>query len=321
MKICPACQTTYTDDSLRFCMKDGTPLDNFQELTAAPEMEEEQTVFAPERSPKMVVPLNEPEPQVAAPPPVAPVNQQKPTQSQPQRKSNAGILIGLGALGVLILLGIGGFGAWWLLGSRGNRTNEIAIANSNANPNQNANLSTNENLSANANSNANANVNLNVNANLKTPTPTPTRTPTPTPTPANRNANLSNANNVLNTNANLAANANLQRPTPSPLATPTPQKPPQPTTISGGVVNGRAVNLPKPPYPPAARALRASGVVNVQVLIDENGRVVSAQAVSGHPLLRGAAESAARQARFNPTMLSNQPVKVSGTIVYNFNIN
>ncbi|HEX8397632.1 MAG TPA: energy transducer TonB [Pyrinomonadaceae bacterium] len=319
MKICPVCQTTYTDESLRFCMKDGTSLDNFQEPTAAPETEEEQTVFAPERSPKMVVPLDAPEPQ--APVPVSPVNQQKPPQSPPRRKSNAGMLIALGVLGVLILLGVGGFGAWWLLGSRGNRTNEIAAANSNANLNQNANLSANENLSANGNGNANANANLNLNANLKTPTPTPTRTPTPTPTPANRNANLSNANNVLNTNANLAANANLQQPTPSPAATPTPQRPPQPTTISGGVVNGKAVNLPKPPYPQAARALRASGVVNVQVLIDENGRVVSAQAVSGHPLLRAAAESAARQARFNPTMLSNQPVKVSGTIVYNFNIN
>lgn len=296
-------------------MKDGTPLENFQQ---PPEAEDEATVFAPERSPKMVVPLDEPEPETpAAPPPVAPVNQQKPEPQAAQRKSNAGILIALAALGVLALVGIGGFGAW-LLFSRGNRTNDIAAANANVNINQNANLSL-ENLSANLNSNANANLNL--NANLKTPTPTPTRTPTPAPTPANRNANLNNANAVLNSNANLAANTNLQRPSPSPVATPTPQRPAQPTTVSGGVVNGKALNLPKPAYPPAARAIRASGAVNVQVLIDENGRVVSAQAVSGHPLLRAAAESAARQARFQPTVLSGQPVKVSGTIVYNFNIN
>lgn len=315
MKICPACQTTYTDDSLRFCMKDGTPLNSFQE-PPAPETEDEPTVFAPQHSPKMVVPLDEPEPETpAAAPPIAPVNQPKP--QAPQRKSNAGILIALGVLGVLALVGIGGFGAWLLLGSRGNRTNEIAAGNSNANLNHNANLGANENLAANANGNGN----LNLNANLKSPTPTPTRTPTPTPTPANRNANLNNANSVLNSNVNLAPNSNLQRPSPTPVATPTPQRPPQPTTVTGGVVNGKAINLPKPAYPPAARAIRASGAVNVQVLIDENGRVVSAQAVSGHPLLRAAAESAARQARFNPTMLSGQPVKVSGTIVYNFNIN
>ena len=91
-----------------------------------------------------------------------------------------------------------------------------------------------------------------------------------------------------------------------------------PKTVSGGVLNGRAISLPKPPYPPAARAVRASGAVSVQVLIDESGRVVSANAASGHPLLRQAAESAARGARFSPTLLSGQPVKVSGIITYNF---
>jgi protein TonB len=56
----------------------------------------------------------------------------------------------------------------------------------------------------------------------------------------------------------------------------------------------------------------------VQVLIDENGNVVSAKAVSGHPLLQAVAVSAARQARFSPTKLSGQPVKVTGVIQYNF---
>jgi protein TonB len=91
-----------------------------------------------------------------------------------------------------------------------------------------------------------------------------------------------------------------------------------PKQISGGVLNGKATSLPKPPYPPAARAVRASGAVSVQVLIDEKGNVVSASAVSGHPLLRAAAVQAARSARFSPTQLSGQPVKVSGVITYNF---
>lgn len=107
-------------------------------------------------------------------------------------------------------------------------------------------------------------------------------------------------------------------PPPPPTVKPTPKPPPK--MISGGVLNGRATSLPTPPYPPAARAVRASGAVSVQVVIDENGRVVSASAVSGHPLLRAAAESAARGARFSPTMLSGQPVKVSGVITYNFNL-
>jgi len=99
---------------------------------------------------------------------------------------------------------------------------------------------------------------------------------------------------------------------------PPPVKKAPPKQISGGVLNGKATSLPKPPYPPAARAVRAAGAVTVQVLIDESGSVVSASAVNGHPLLRAAAVQAARSARFSPTQLSGQPVKVSGVITYNF---
>ncbi len=88
--------------------------------------------------------------------------------------------------------------------------------------------------------------------------------------------------------------------------------------ISKGVLNGSAVNLVKPAYPAAARAVNAEGAVNVQVTIDENGDVVSAAAVSGHPLLRAAATEAARQSRFSPTTLGGQAVKVTGVVVYNF---
>ena len=101
---------------------------------------------------------------------------------------------------------------------------------------------------------------------------------------------------------------------PPPAATPTPPRAP----ISGGVLNGKALSLPHPPYPAIARAARASGTVVVQVTIDENGNVISARAVSGHPLLQAVAVAAARQARFSPTKLSGQPVKVTGVITYNF---
>ena len=105
-------------------------------------------------------------------------------------------------------------------------------------------------------------------------------------------------------------------------AEPPPPEAPKPTPprapISGGVLNGKAISLPKPAYPPIARAAHASGTVVVQVLIDENGSVVSAKAISGHPLLQAVAVGAARQAKFSPTKLSGQPVKVTGVIQYNF---
>jgi len=110
------------------------------------------------------------------------------------------------------------------------------------------------------------------------------------------------------------AKVNIADEPPPPAATPTPPRAP----ISGGVLNGKAISLPKPAYPPIARAAHASGTVTVQVLIDENGNVVSAKAVSGHPLLQAVAVAAARQARFSPTKLSGQPVKVTGVIQYNF---
>lgn len=104
---------------------------------------------------------------------------------------------------------------------------------------------------------------------------------------------------------------------PLPRAAPTPPK----TLIkTGGVLNGEAIELPKPAYPQPARILKASGLVSVQVLIDEKGKVISAQAVSGHPLLRSTAVQAAYRARFTPTLLSKQPVKVSGVITYNFTL-
>ncbi len=102
-------------------------------------------------------------------------------------------------------------------------------------------------------------------------------------------------------------------PEPPPAIAP---KPSVPKTL--GVVNGRATSLPKPPYPAVAIAVNAQGEVSVQVTIDETGKVISAKAVKGHPLLMREAERAAMNARFSPTTLSKIPVKVTGVIVYNF---
>jgi protein TonB len=107
-------------------------------------------------------------------------------------------------------------------------------------------------------------------------------------------------------------------PPPPPVKRDPPPPPDPPKQISGGVVNGKAISLPKPTYSAAAVAVGATGRVDVQVLIDEQGNVISAKAVSGHPLLRASAEQAARSAKFEATRLSDVPVKVSGVIIYNF---
>lgn len=109
-----------------------------------------------------------------------------------------------------------------------------------------------------------------------------------------------------------------EEPPPPPVKTPTPA-PKKPAVQSMGVINGQATSLPKPNYPAAAKAVNAGGQVSVQVLIDERGNVVSANAVSGHPLLKASAEAAARNAQFSPTKLSGEPIKIKGVIIYNFN--
>ncbi len=88
--------------------------------------------------------------------------------------------------------------------------------------------------------------------------------------------------------------------------------------IKSGVLNGKVLSLPQPDYPANAKAIRAAGAVSVQVLIGENGNVLSVAAISGHPFLREPAAQAACRARFAEVRLSDQLVRVSGVLTYYF---
>jgi TonB family protein len=88
--------------------------------------------------------------------------------------------------------------------------------------------------------------------------------------------------------------------------------------IAGGMLAGKATNMPQPASPAAARAAKASGSVIVLVTADEEGNVTSAKALTGHPLLRASAEAAANQAHFTPMLVAGKPMKMTGTITYNF---
>ncbi len=144
----------------------------------------------------------------------------------------------------------------------------------------------------------------------------------------------SGAKNSRNTDSSIIGTPNTNKPTPvgKVIKKPEIEKPPLlkketvkkeevkkiKRTISGGVVNGKAIRLVQPTYSAAAKTMNIRGKVTVQVLIDENGNVVKATAVKGHPLLKQSAVRAARASKFSPTYLSKQKVKVSGVIVYNF---
>lgn len=135
----------------------------------------------------------------------------------------------------------------------------------------------------------------------------------PPPSVASNNATMVKASATSTPTTTPDAKAKTDAEAPKQAVVRPPVKP-----ISGGVLNGKATSLPVPVYPPAARSARASGLVTVEVVIDGSGKVISAKATSGNSLLQQAAVQAAQQARFTPTLLSGQPVKISGVINYNF---
>jgi protein TonB len=100
--------------------------------------------------------------------------------------------------------------------------------------------------------------------------------------------------------------------------TPTPRQNPGTIALTSSVISSKTIEKPTPPYPIIARTAGVQGPVAVQIVVDEQGHVISAKATSGNPLLQGAAVQAAYRARFTPTLLSGQPVKVTGSITYNF---
>ena len=102
---------------------------------------------------------------------------------------------------------------------------------------------------------------------------------------------------------------------------PAPQ-PPKPTTqhVTSIVLNSKLITAPQPIYPTIAKQTRTQGSVNIQILVDEQGRVISAQVMSGNPFLSPAAKEAAMRARFTPTTLNGVPVKIQGVITYNFRL-
>lgn len=106
-------------------------------------------------------------------------------------------------------------------------------------------------------------------------------------------------------------------PPPHIVETPSPATP---RRISGGVLQGQAIRRVQPVYPPIALSARVSGPVQIEVVIDEHGNVLSAVVVQGHPLLQQAALDAARQWKFRPTRLNSEPIKVTGVLIFNFRL-
>ena len=320
MKYCPTCETRYDEDILRFCMKDGTPLLEEEEpkFVAMPSESLDEAVDDEAGDVTVVrrnipIPPDPERPRIVVPTYEESREQQRARVAPPYAapKSNTAKIVFLTILATLGVLTAVGAGVWFLQRDDAANSNVNTNMNANANINANTNLGidTNFNFNLNSNFNAGTNLNTNVNANVKTPTPTPKPSPsaTPSPTPDDDETTPTPSRTPI--------------PTPQPTiirpgGSPTPRPPTPNRNLNGGVLNGMAVSLPRPIYPPMAKQIGASGEVRVQVAVDGNGNVISARAVTGHPLLRSAAENAARQSR-----MRSEAANSTGQIVYNFRNN
>jgi len=112
----------------------------------------------------------------------------------------------------------------------------------------------------------------------------------------------------------------LSLPAPAQTAQPRPAESPKVIRKSNDALQASAVSRVEAVYPPLALTARISGTVFVEVSIDESGHVASAQAFSGHPLLKAAAVEAARGWTFKPTLVQGKPVRVVGTLRFMFNL-
>lgn len=293
MKACPTCHRKYYDETMKFCLDDGALLAEQRNPMPAGSPAD-ATLHLPgssgEQPPtvRITEPSGEPRSTMASmrTPPAPAVS----SQTYPEEvRRRGGLLWVLGAL----IIGIAAV-AVALIATRnrepgGDSSSQMASASPAA-------TTTGPAVAA-----APATNNTTGNA-AATPVQAQSRSATPSPASEKKTSTVQPE----------AARPKNEAPPPAP------EKSATRGPISAGVLNGKAVNLVKPAYPPIARSANASGTVNVQITIDENGNVIAAHAVSGHPLLQSAAVSAARASKFSPTMLNGQAVKVTGVIVYNF---
>ena len=99
-----------------------------------------------------------------------------------------------------------------------------------------------------------------------------------------------------------------------------PVNAPSAEPINVGSLLDLATQKSQPVYPPQARAMRASGTVKVEVVLDETGNVAEVKKAEGHALLQSAVKDAVKKWKFRPVTRDGQPVRASGFVYFNFTL-
>ena len=110
------------------------------------------------------------------------------------------------------------------------------------------------------------------------------------------------------------------KPEAQPVATNDSDIPKTNTPLIVGSLLEYVTQKVNPVYPQAARTIRMSGVVKVDVMVDEEGKVSEVQKTSGPQMLQRAASDAIKKWKFKPFMRDGQPIKATGFVSFNFNL-
>jgi protein TonB len=101
-------------------------------------------------------------------------------------------------------------------------------------------------------------------------------------------------------------------------APPVAERRKEPVRVGGDVKPPRLLSGPEPEYPVLARQARLSGVVVIEAIIDENGKVTGMRVISGHPLLIPSALNAVSKRKYEPTVLDGEPIPVDFRVEVSF---
>jgi protein TonB len=105
--------------------------------------------------------------------------------------------------------------------------------------------------------------------------------------------------------------------TPGSVAPPAPGAP---VRVGGAVLQPTMTWHVNPEYPAIGQSARVQGVVILEAVIGDDGRVQDTRVLRSIPLLDQAAVDAVRQWEFTPTMLNGQPVPVIMTVTVQFTL-
>lgn len=93
-----------------------------------------------------------------------------------------------------------------------------------------------------------------------------------------------------------------------------------PLKVAEATAQRAAVERVVPEYPTLARQLKLAGTVEVEALVDLEGKVVKAQIVRGNPVLGTAAVAAMKRWKFTPFVLNGRTTRALTTITFDFRL-